>query len=359
MKLNDFQPEWVCPPGKTVADLLHVRGLSVSELAERLGRPEGYIQELLDGRAAITLRIAAGLSKELGASPEFWMARDSQYRQDAARIHGEGRSWIRSLPLRDMIRFGWLPETPTPSEELGACLSFFGVPSLGEWHKRYDRVVEAVAFRTSQAYESNPVSTAAWLRQGELQASRMACQPWNKEHFQGVLTNSRSLTSIDDPQEFLPRLAHMCGTSGVALCVARAPKGCRASAATTFVSANKAMILLSFRFLTDDQFWFSFYHEAGHLVLHTEESLFLEGLEPTNPVFEEQANEFAEQVLFPGTLREELASVGPQLRQILRFAKKAGISPGLVVGQMQHRHMLPNNYFNSLKVRYAWDQQYG
>jgi hypothetical protein len=43
-----------------------------------------------------------------------------------------------------------------------------------------------------------------------------------------------------------------------------------------------------------------------------------------------------------------------ELRAIVRFAKRVGIAPGIIVGQLQHYDRIPRNYFNGLKRRYQW-----
>ena len=67
---------------------------------------------------------------------------------------------------------------------------------------------------------------------------------------------------------FLPKLQALCAEAGVALVFVRAPRGCRVSGASRLVTPEKAMILVSFRFRSDDQFWFTVFHEIGHLILH-------------------------------------------------------------------------------------------
>ena len=157
-----------------------------------------------------------------------------------------------------------------------------------------------------------------------------------------------------DPSDFLPALQQICSTSGVAAVIVRAPNGCRASGATRFVSSDKALLLLSFRYLSDDQFWFTFFHEAGHLLLHGAESIFLEGLDGDSSTQESEANEFAEKVLIPSEFKHALLTLTPDMRAIIRFAKKIGVSPGIVVGQLQHHGRVRRNHFNGLKRRFQW-----
>ena len=162
------------------------------------------------------------------------------------------------------------------------------------------------------------------------------------------------MTRIGDPGEFIPALQQCLSACGVAVVVARAPDGCRASGATRFLTSKKALIQLSFRYLADDQFWFTVFHEIGHLLLHTHDKLFLEGLDERHSEAEAEADEFALQTLFEQVGVDAMNTVSLSKFDIARLAKRAGVSPGLVVGQLQDKGRVPFRHFNFMKVRYAW-----
>jgi HTH-type transcriptional regulator / antitoxin HigA len=132
--------------------------------------------------------------------------------------------------------------------------------------------------------------------------------------------------------------------------------GCAASGATRFVSPNKAVIILSFRYLSEDHFWFTFFHEVAHLLFHNSRLTFIDGEEPISNKMEREANEFAERVLIPEHQRDELMDFNPRRDNIIRFAYSVGVSPGIVVGQLQHYNVIKRNQMNYLKRRFDWKQ---
>ena len=292
------------------------------------------------------------------------MSRDYQYREDSRRFQEEEERWLRELPLGDMIKFGWL-RSPLPSEELAACLRFFGVSSVLEWKQTYGSLQEMAAFRSSPSFDSRHESVSAWLRQGEIEAERIECGPWHSERFRECLDQLRSLTRQKDPYCFIPTLQEACSENGVAVVVVRAPSGCRASGAIRFVTKDKAILQLSFRHLTDDQFWFTFFHEAGHLILHGQRHYFasilegqrpwiLEGIGTPQSEEEEEADEFAALTLVPREFQRELVTVAPSTKGVIRLAQRIGVSPGVVVGQLQHHRRIGFDQLNRLKRRFAW-----
>jgi plasmid maintenance system antidote protein VapI len=355
MPETGFQPNWVSPPGETIADVLRDRKLSVSAFSQRIGQTQEQTTELLLGRVKITIGLARRLSEVLGGSVEFWMARDFRYQQQVAKPGLADNAWLRELPIADMVRFGWIKQESESPRQLSECLKFFGVPNIASWHRAFGTLERKFAFRTSPSFESRPAAVAAWLRQGELQADKIACAPWNAQHFEATFTLIRALTREKNPEAFVPKLQQFCAEAGVAVVIVRAPAGCHASGATRFVTPQKAMLLLSFRFLSDDQFWFSFFHEAAHILLHGKQELFVEGIEMANASPEQEANDFAERTLIPPQYRSELMRVRPNKYELVRFARRIGVSPGIVVGQLQHYGKIKHNHFSGLKRRYTWE----
>jgi len=319
---HEFSPDWVSAPGDSIFDILRERNLSVVEFATRIGETPERTTDLLQGRATITIGIARRLEKVLGASVEFWMSRDFQYREETARLHAADREWLTELPLGDMISFGWLTPVPRPSEETEACLRFFGVPNVPTWRKTYAGLQETVAFRTSPSFDSRPGSVAAWLRQGEIESETVKCSPWHPRHFEDALSGIRSLTRQKDPKLFIPEIRKICAACGVVVAVVRAPAGCRASGVTRFLSDSKALLMLSFRHLSDDQFWFTFFHEAGHLLLHGKTRFFLEGLDGPTTREEEEANQFAARTLIPHEFEQRLLNLPLDGRKVIKFCAR-------------------------------------
>lgn len=359
----DFAPMWAVPPGRTISDLMKSKGIASTRLAHLVDMTENDFDSLLMGKSALTAGIAARLEAALGASVSFWLRREEQYRKQLTQLtdgvdpdNEDYKSWLKSLPVRDMQDLGWVESTKDKTDKLRRYLEFFDVPNLDAWYRTYVDMKAATAFRTTDAYLENAPATAAWLRQGELQAERIECSNWNPQRFEAKLTKIRSLTNIAAPSEFLPKLQKLCAEAGVAVVIVKAPKGCRASGATFFANPDKAVLQLSFRYLSDDQFWFSFFHEAAHLILHWDaDLLILETSDSPKSPREEEANLFAAEQLIPSELQQRLSEAAKTPRGIMRLARDAGVSYGIVVGQMQFRGHIRRDRYNRLKTRYKWE----
>lgn len=357
---QQFAPDWFSPPGSTVAMLMARQNVSSRELARRMNTDSSFVLRIISGTEPIEEGVAKRLAAALGGAPSFWTARQSKFEaaldRTASRLAPDvAKTWLRTLPLKDMNDAGWIA-CRSKSNLLHAALAYFSVTTPDEWRDRYAAHATTFSYRTSEAFESKLGALAAWVRQGELQASGVTCATWSPEKFKEALHAMRALTRLKEPVKFIGRLRSLCAAAGVAVVFLKAPTGCRASGATRFITPDKAMIILSFRHLSDDHFWFSFFHEAGHLLLHGQGSTFVDGEAAEVTEKEREANAFAASSLVPISEHDQMLNLRANMNAVVRFAVSLGIAPGIVVGQLQHHGILSPSQLNGLKRRYTWDQ---
>ncbi len=359
-----FTPDWVSAPGETIEDLLEERGWTQAEFADRIGFTRKHVNGLIKGRAAITPDAALRLEAVLGASADFWLTREAQYREALERRRSRDAldseaGWLRELPLAQMMKLGWIRRENNRAEQVAECLRFFGVASVETWRRRYE--MPLATFRASKRFEKKVGAVAAWLRQGELKATALRCEPFQEAGFKGVLAEARALTNEPNEQVFVPRLVEACAARGVAVVFVPAPSGCPASGATRWLTPEKAMLVLSLRHKTNDHLWFTFFHEAAHLVLHSKKMQFVDLDDRLDDELEQQADRFARDWLIPPSDVRRLEILGRSGRvskaAVVRFAADLGVAPGIVVGRMQKEEWLPWTHLNGLKVRYEWAEK--
>jgi Zn-dependent peptidase ImmA (M78 family) len=113
---------------------------------------------------------------------------------------------------------------------------------------------------------------------------------------------------------------------------------------------------LSLRGKTDDHLWFTFFHEAGHVLKHGKRAVFVEDGDEkaaARDPREAEANAFACDLLIPAADYERFCTNGDfSLAAIRRFATRMGIAPGIVAGRLQHERKLPFSRGNQLKRRF-------
>ncbi len=355
-----YSPSTVSAPGATLQELLDERGMNQKELAARTGRPVKTINEIIRGKAQITPETAVQLERALGLPATFWNEREAHYRGYLARVEADQAAlkwlgWLDELPLKEMMEAGVLPRTRLSASNrrglLDACLRFFGVASPEDWRKVYQK--PQTAYKRFMADKSDPGAVAVWLRQGELEAQKLDCAAFNRAGFKVALDEIRGLTCVA-PEEFLPRLTKLCAQNGVALALVPAIPRAHVAGASRWIN-KRALIQLSLYGKWNDRFWFTLFHEAGHILLHERDEVFLDDFSDAHRKnhFEREADEFAANHLIPEGNAQMLRTLRSEV-SIREFAKRIGIHPGIVVGRLQHEGILPFGTLNHLKERYAW-----
>lgn len=351
-----LRSDWFSKPGDTLRSLMQRKGVDADRLAGSLEGGKQTVRQLLEGTLAINEALASAIATALGGSSEFWLKRQANYEAavdravEANMIHHE--EWMDRVPAPGSKSPGEMTEKIIKAE-IRRRMVFFNTATLTSWNTRYGQLCQETRFRTSQAFSSSDAATLLWLRRGELEADAISTGRWDPEALRSILPEIRKLSRVSKPSRFLPKLRALFARAGVAFVVVRAPQGCRASGASRLVSSDKAMVLVSFRHRSDDQFWFTVLHEVGHLLLH-EAAPFVDGEATPDDEQEQEANAFASDCLVPPVYRERLLSLGNDFDAIVRFSKEIGIGPGLTVGQLQHSELLAHNQLSSLKRRWTW-----
>lgn len=357
---NEYQPDYVSAPGETLLETLETIGMSQAELAKRMGRPVKTINEIIQGKAAITVETALQLEQVLGIPASFWLKREQHYRESLARLSEEQRlkswvGWLKEIPIHLMMRRDWIPRCKDKHQQVAEALKFFGVASPDAWRAIWKGNV--VVYRKSTAHKSDFGAITVWLRQGELEAQKIECEPYNDEGFREVLTHIRSLTA-QPVNYFQKELVLVCAKVGVAVVFVQELPKTGICGLTRWLTPTKALIQLSLRYKTDDQLWFTFFHEAGHILLHGKRQVFLETKQADSEKEEVEANTFASNTLIHQSQWQRFITQNSYRTKvgIKEFADTIGIAPGIVVGRLQHEKLLPYDHCNELKRHLEWEE---
>jgi addiction module HigA family antidote len=350
-----WQRDWTVAPGEILLEALEERGMSQSELARRMGRPTKTINEIVNGKAAITPDTAIQLDLALGIGASFWNGLEAAYRADLARVRAETdmathASWAGAFPLKDLVKYGLIDAGTTKAGKVAALLRYFGVSNPDAWNSQWAGA--AVAYRSSAAFVASPHASAAWLRWGEIVAAKIETAPFDAQRFRDVLAEIRELTRRDFPM-VRKRIVDLCASAGVALVITPELSGTHLSGAARWLAPDKGIIQLSLRYKTDDQFWFSFFHEARHLlgkkIDHVDSYDKPEPEGELDPA-EDEANRFARDTLIPPDGYVTFVAAANFSQDAIRaFAEEQNIAPGIVLGRLQRDDHVAASKLNTLK----------
>lgn len=359
-----WAPDWAVTPGEVLVEALAERGMTQAELARRMARPLKTISEIANGKAAITPETAIQLERVLGIRASFWNGLEWRYRealaQQRARRELEDQvTWAAQFPVAAMAKHGLVPRRPSGPDRVADLLSFFKVSSPAGWQQHWGSI--AASYRMPRSQTRSSEALAAWLRWGDVMAEGLPASPYDAGKLQDAVPAIRSVTRQAVFGLATERLRDVCAGAGVVVIVVPELPGTQVSGATRWIKDGVALIQLSLRYRSDDQFWYTFFHEVGHLLHdrrrepHVEDRVPLAS-EPDDSSSEIAADAFARDSLVPpGLYRDFLEAAVFDARSVRAFAATVGVSPGIVVGRLEHDGFVGRGPLDHLRRRYPAD----
>jgi len=348
------------PPGEFLSEILEEYGMTQKDLAERMARPPQKINEIIKGSKAITPETALQLEQVVGVPAHIWTGMEAEYRlilakQKEATSIEEEVACLANFPYADLLKLDLVKKTRKAVEKVYSLRTFFAVSSLKNLH---DVGQYNPAFRLSNNDKVSKEAIVSWLRAGSLFASKVDTLPFSKSKLRAILPELRTLTLEEEPEVFLTQLQERLASAGVALVLIPHFKKTYVTGATFWESKDKAVILMTFRGSWADIFWFSLFHEIGHILLHDKRAVFIEGtvMDSSHKKQEEEADEFARDCLISAKEYKEFVdgdTFYPCEETITCFAKEVGIHAGIVTGRLQHDDLLHVSQ-HVCRVRYKW-----
>lgn len=360
VKQNQYFPQTVPHPGKTLDEKLEELNMGPKEFSLRTGKPEKTIIAVLKGDSNITPDMAILFENVTQIPANYWLNHQRHYDEFKARLkHNsiiqEAIIWARKFPINEMVKKNWLPKSISAFEKSAHLLSFFGFSTHRAWEEYYLKQQLKIAFRISLSHSNEQYAISAWIRKGEIQANELNCGSYSEIKFIGVLKKSRRLM-IQQPKDFFIQLQILCLEAGVKLvhtpCIKKAP----INGATRWLN-NTPLIQLSGRHNRNDVFWFTFFHEAGHIILHGKKDIFLEDPKFTamNKDKEKEADDFAIKWTFNENDENTILNHLPLTdSKIKHFAKQFNTHPAIIVGRLQRTgkigYNIGNKHFKQLNL---------
>jgi HTH-type transcriptional regulator/antitoxin HigA len=352
--------ELLSKPGDTILETIEELRMSQAELAKRMGKTPSKINDLISGKEPITVVTAVQLEKVLGVDVQFWLNREAFYREKLTRIEQEEAleefiDWLKQQPIKQLKEHGYIKAEKVGTPMVEELLKFYAVDSPKQWELIYVNDYATTSFRKSKAHATALSSMTAWLRIGEIEMRKIDLTEYNKENFKNSLHQILQLV-VEHPDDFPGQLQEICRTVGVAIVYTLSLPHAPISGAARWVG-GQPLIQLTDRYKTNDQFWFSFFHEAGHILLHGKKDVFIEefeGYQPNNDK-EDEANEFAARLLLSDNFMQDLPDGEITEKDIRLIARKYHTHPAIVLGRLQKNKLVSYSFGASMKMKVVLD----
>jgi HTH-type transcriptional regulator / antitoxin HigA len=349
-------------PGEFIRDEVEARGWTQADLAQIMGRPLRLVNELIAGKKQITPDTARGLAMAFGDDdPLYWMNLDSAYRlansQPADEMVARRSKLYSRFPVRELMKRNWIE----PSENLDVVehrvCRFYRIETIDQ-QPEFTHAAKATQADAMRYDERNDLQWA-WLFRAKELAEAAHSSPYSEANLKMALARLRRL--LIAPEE-LRQVPTILAEAGVRFVIVEFLPGAKIDGAAFWLN-DTPVIALSIRFDRVNNFWFVLRHEIEHILnrdgqvtIDVELTERLQNSREALPPKELRANAAASEFLVP---KSELDSFITRVRplyseqRILLFAKRIGVHPGLVVGQLQYRNEVPYTHFHKhlVKVR--------
>ena len=299
------------------------------------------------------------MEKALGIEAHFWSRLEADYRMSLARNRERDRlaadvEWLNKYPISEMIERGWIQDGPDKPSRLEALLKFLGV-AAAEPRVYYKAV--GLGIKQAPHIRFSLGALAVWLRKGELEARKASTAEYDERAFRRALDEIKQMT-WRPPEMFIPEMTTLCAEAGVVFCMVPELSRSRAHGATRWLTDKKALIQMGMKNQWADIFWFTFFHQACHLLDHRRQRRFvIDGHTEESEMIkmEAEAERFAGEFLIPPELWSGFRDRGSfSPLAIEEFARSVGVAPFIVVGRMQKVGLIAYWSVTDMKQRYAW-----
>lgn len=354
-KKQPFQPDYAIPPGETLREVMEAQSMTIESLAKRIGMEPRSLHRIFSGSQPIVPETSVRLEMIFGIPASFWNNLQAQYaealakRDEKKRLEAElqdRKEWIRNFPVSLMKKRGYIPDSKDETEVYRGLLAFFGIASGDAWEEVWD--TPSVAARRSTCFESNRWHASVWIRQGERLAAEIACDSYDANNFKSSLAEIRKLT-VGTPESFVVKMRELCSKAGVALALVPEISKVPWNGATKWMQ-GRPLIILTLRGKGEDIFWFSFFHEASHVLHDDRRSLHI--ADGSSDKAEKKADGFAAELLIPIKYNQRIFEARTE-KDIVLIAQELGIAPGIVAGRYRHLTKKWNRHASLIR-RFKW-----
>lgn len=345
-------------PGYYIEEIVENMEISQAEFATRLGSNTKTLSYLINGQANITNDLAKKLSVMMGTSPDVWLNLQNSYDQklieiEQAKDFDEQADVAKLIDYKYFVEVAGLPDAKSVKEKRSHLCSWLRVADL--------RIIMKpdflVNYRTGVANvnDKNVLNSRAWIQTAINFSNRIVTKPFDADRLRAYLAEIRSMT-VQSPEVFLPRMREVFADCGVAFVLLPHLKNSGVNGAVKWINDERVVLAMNNRRQDADIFWFSLFHEIGHVLQRKVKSVFVnceEDLIEANKQLEEEADTFASNRLIPPAALKKLApSRQISDAEIIAFADSIGIHPGIVAGRLQHDGILHPGRTAKFKEQY-------
>lgn len=358
MSVEPTRAQPLLHPGTYVEEWLEDSDMRSAELATRLGVSPKHVSRVLNGHDRITPEFAAKLDLVTDIPLEFWLVHQAKYDARTAVVTvtaadiAEVKQFFPNKCLAPLRKAGLITHTWRNGEELvREIFRKLQVASTAAMRETLGNL-PVVAYRQSAAFEVEAGALRAWLWLVEKEVEELGDLPAYSEAKLRESIPALRRRSMAEPASFVSSTANILHACGVGFVALPDLPGARVSGAS-FLREGSPIICVTDKYKREDAYWFTLFHEIAH-VLHDDISSPLIDLgdeENDKSAVERAADEWASESLVPAGQVPK----NPSLHDVRAHALRLGVSPGILVGRLQHLGVKPHSWGRDLIRSFSVD----
>ena len=362
VKKTGISRDLIIHPGETIADVLEDRGITQAELAAQTGVSPAYVSNVIAGKKDISANFAFALEYALGVPKSFWLNLQAHYDAELLELNenhtitDKEREARRSL--NEVVKYlrqkGKMPvreNTDASIISLRKALNFSNIANLKD-------VVPEGAFRIASNTTVDPYVLGAWIRMCQLAGDRSSIETvFDAKQVDKLIDEIKNIM-LDKEANIQADLRNVMGKYGIDFSVARNFRGAPVHGYISLKPDATYQMVVTIRGAFADIFWFSLFHELGHIVNGDigKATKFLD--DGTDEEKEKKADLFASNKLMNSEEYERFIEKNDySIESIKAFAKTQKVVPYVVIGRLQKEKKLDYRYYSEYKLRYKWADQ--
>lgn len=348
-------------PGETIADILEERGISQAALATSTGVSRAFVSNVIAGKKDISANFAMALEYALGVPKSFWLNLQANYDAEllevsaAESVTDDEYAVLTSLSeiVAYFKKLGEIADNLSPEATILALRHALRISNLAN----LKGVIPQGAFRMSGRQKTDPLVLGAWLRICQIASEGVAVtQSFDPKRVPQLISDLKALMLSWSGETLQENLRDVFAKYGIAFCIVKYFKGAPVHGYVTKRDNGSFQMIVTIRNAREDVFWFSLFHELGHIYNGDISAKKKEFADIDGEGDQELlADAFARDALIdPTAYSAFLENANFTIKEITHFADAQAVKLCIVIGRLQKEGYVPWNRFTNHKPRLKW-----
>ncbi|EHL18519.1 HigA family addiction module antidote protein [Peptoanaerobacter stomatis] len=339
-------------PGYYLDELIDSLDMTQEEFARRIKIKAKTISEITNGNQNMSIDVANKISNMTGTGIDLWLNLQKEYDKKVLEIEQieelkKEEEILKDIDYSYFIKLFKIEKSKDTTYKIKTIREKLKIGSLTVLKE--ENLVVNFRNPSGKFEDKNIINSNILLQIAKEKAKDIEVSKFNKKKLISSLDKIRMI-NLEEPEHFYKKLLALLSECGIALVLLPHLKNSGINGAVTKINKDKIMLLLTDRNKYSDIFWFSLFHELGHIV---NGDFKISITNDHKDEYEQKADEFArDRLIDQNNFKAFVIKQDFTQKAILEFSKDNGIQAGILLGRLQKEKYIQYGYLNNLKIKY-------